>query len=199
MMFINWRYPQPRRGLAGAIDKFIGPGATRAEWGLQTIIPAVAAIAALLNAWQLGAEWTWWQNIVAALIAFDVMGGIITNATSSAKRWYHRVGQGRKQHLNFIALHFLQLSLISWCFLDFDFVWIGIAGLYMMGAAWLILTTVLYLQRPMAMALYSGALLISLYVLPAALGLEWFLPMFYLKLLVSHLPQEEPYRPSDEV
>jgi len=26
-------------------------------------------------------------------------------------------------------------------------------------------------------------------------GLEWFLPLFYLKLLISHVLREEPYRP----
>jgi hypothetical protein len=34
--------------------------------------------------------------------------------------------------------------------------------------------------------------------LPQPQGLEWFLPLFYLKLLVSHLPTEEPYRPAAE-
>lgn len=27
-------------------------------------------------------------------------------------------------------------------------------------------------------------------------GLEWLLPLFYFKLLVSHLPKEAPYRPA---
>jgi hypothetical protein len=54
----------------------------------------------------------------------------------------------------------------------------------------------LYLRRPVALAVYAGVLLISIYVLPQPEGLEWFLPLFCLKLLVSHLPKEEPNRPS---
>lgn len=34
---INWDYPQPRAGLAGALDRFFGPGTTRAEAWLQGI------------------------------------------------------------------------------------------------------------------------------------------------------------------
>ena len=55
-----------------------------------------------------------------------------------------------------------------------------------------------YLQRPVALIVFGCALLISLYVLSQPVGLEWFLPLFYLKLLVSHLPKEEPYRPPSE-
>jgi len=45
------------------------------------------------------------------------------------------------------------------------------------------------------MILYVGSLLITLYGLEQPIGLEWFLPTFYIKLLLSHLPKEEPYRP----
>ena len=32
---IRWIPPEPRKGLAGVLDKFVGPGATRAEIVLQ--------------------------------------------------------------------------------------------------------------------------------------------------------------------
>jgi hypothetical protein len=35
---IDWNYPQPRSGFAGAIDKFFGPGTTKAEGWLQGIM-----------------------------------------------------------------------------------------------------------------------------------------------------------------
>jgi hypothetical protein len=55
-----------------------------------------------------------------------------------------------------------------------------------------------YLQRPTALVCFACGLLIAMYLLPQPTGLEWFLPMFYLKVLVSHLPKEEPYRPAEE-
>jgi diacylglycerol kinase len=197
-MRINWDCPQTRPGLLGAIDKFIGPGATRSEIFLQTCIPVVAAVAALWYVNTLTLNWSLLQQCICAVIAIDTVGGIITNATSTAKRWYHRSGQSVKDHLSFILLHFIQLFLVSWLYLSMDWSWVAISGGYLIIAAVIILNTELYLQRPVAMILYAIALVLSLYVFKHPVGLEWFLPLFYTKLLVSHLPQEEPYRPEAE-
>ncbi|MFV9503375.1 MAG: hypothetical protein AB4911_02300 [Oscillochloridaceae bacterium umkhey_bin13] len=82
---INWHYPPPR----DAFDRFIGPGATRAEILLQfvpTLLIALTLIAvAIIKAW----GWTPVQLIVAGLLMLDMVGGVITNATSAGKRWYH--------------------------------------------------------------------------------------------------------------
>lgn len=45
----------------------------------------------------------------------------------------------------------------------------------------------------MALTAAPGAVLVSMYLLARPTGLEWFPALFYLKLLVSHLPAEEPY------
>ncbi|RBP83814.1 hypothetical protein EBI01_09865 [Marinomonas rhizomae] len=197
-MRINWNYPPVRRGLAGAIDRFIGPGATPAEVLLQTLLPLVAALVAVVYGMLQMPEWSYLQLFMCGLLALDISGGIITNATSTAKRWYHRSGQSIRQHMNFILLHFLQLFLVAYFFLSFDWVWLMVAGGYLVVSALIILMTSVYLQRPVAMILYSMAFLISLYGLAQPEGMEWFLPLFYCKLLVSHLPHEEPYRPDSE-
>jgi hypothetical protein len=194
-MAINWKFPTPRNGIAGALDRFIGPGATRAEKGMQLIFPVLAATAAPIYGSHAAPDWSLVQYIVCALIAFDVMGGVVTNSTSSAKRWYHRAGQGFRQHVGFVSLHLLYLLLVSWLYLSLDLTWILVAGVYLLCAACLILSVPLYLQRPTAFVSYVFAFLISTYLLRQPRGLEWFLPLFYLKLLVSHLPTEEPYRP----
>lgn len=194
-MKIDWKYPQPRKGFTGAFDKFIGPGATAAEQLLQLFIPLIAMLSALLYAATLPVEWTVWQYAVCALLALDITGGIVTNATSSAKRWYHREGQTFKSHFGFILVHLLHLLLVSWLYLSLDILWLVYAGGYLLFAATIILAAPIYLQRPLALSLYGLSLMLSLYHLQAPLALEWFLPLFYLKLLVSHLPREEPYRP----
>lgn len=51
----------------------------------------------------------------------------------------------------------------------------------------------LYLQRAVARLLFVGALLLNIYGLPPTAGLEWFVPVFFLKLIVSYLPKEAPY------
>jgi hypothetical protein len=197
-MAINWNFPSPRPGLAGALDRFIGPGATRAELALQFGLPALAAIAAPLYASRVVESWSWLQYAVCCILAFDTAGGIITNATSSAKRWYHRTGRGFKQHFGMVSLHLLHLLLVSWLYLSFDIWWFAITGAYLLFSATIVLSVPQYLQRPVAVTVYACALLMSIYVLSQPTGLEWFLPLFYLKLLVSHLPKEEPYRPTSE-
>ncbi|MCP4149024.1 MAG: hypothetical protein GY757_14850 [bacterium] len=196
-MSINWEYPLPRSGLAGAFDKFLGPGATRAEIVLQAVFPLIAAVAAPLYASHAIKDWTLVQYIVCSFLALDITGGIITNATSSAKRWYHRAGQGFKQHIGVVALHLIHLVLISWLYLELDMTWIVVSGGYLLVSAAIVSLVPQYLQRPISLISYVCALLISIYILQQPEGLEWFLPMFYLKLLVSHLPKEEPYRPNE--
>ncbi|MEO0759270.1 MAG: hypothetical protein AAFY78_20625 [Cyanobacteria bacterium J06648_16] len=86
--------PAPREGWKGQLDRFIGPGATPAEMVLQLVPSVGAAITAPLYALTLPTDWTLWQVGVIAVLGFDLVGGVLTNATAAAKRWYHRPGQG---------------------------------------------------------------------------------------------------------
>lgn len=197
-MKIDWKYPKPRTGFAGAVDKFIGPGVTKGELVIQIIMPILAMFISVVYAATLPVDWSGGQYIVCAILAGDMVGGIITNATSTAKRWYHRNGQGFLEHYKFVVTHLCHLVLVSWLFLSFDFLWLLYSGVFLLIAAACILKSPVYLQRPISLTFYGIALILSLYVLVSPKGLEWFLPLFYLKLLVSHLPYEEPYRPSEE-
>jgi hypothetical protein len=131
-------------------------------------------------------------------LAADLIGGVITNATSSAKRWYHRRGQTNIHHLMFIAVHALQLFLVAWFFRDGDWTFFVTVYVYLLLAALLILNVPLYLQRPFAMLLFVDALLLNAYLFEPVAGLEWFLPVFFLKLIVCHLLPEYPFQPRDK-
>lgn len=194
-MRTSWDYPPPRRGLAGAWDRFVGPGATRAEVALQIVLPVLAGIAAPWHAARSVANWNVLHYIAGTMLAMDITGGIVTNATSSAKRWYHRPGQGFSAHIAFVAIHLVHLLLVSWLFLGMDWSWVWATGGLLFAASTAILLVPLYLQRPIAMTAYAIATWLALFWFRQPPGLEWFLFLFYLKLLVSHLPQEEPYRP----
>lgn len=188
-----YKHTLPRGGLKGWLDRFVGPGATPAELILQFSFPVVAAIGAVVYAANVTNGWSLWHYFVCALLAFDATGGIITNATSAAKRWYHRPGQNWPQHLGFVAVHVVHLALVAWLFLDFNVTWLVATALFLMFASCIIVWTRLYLQRPVALMLYAVSLLLVLYILETPVGLEWFLPFLYLKLLVSHLPAEKSY------
>lgn len=194
-----WSSPMPRPGLRGQLDRFIGPGATVAEMILQFVPAFLAAIAAPAYAMALPIAWTPLQLGLISVLGVDFVGGVLTNATAAAKRWYHRPSQGWQHHMGFVALHLVHIGLVALLFRSSDWpFFIGVSG-YLLGASALILGCPLYLQRPIALGLYAVALLGDRYCFAATPGLEWFLPLLFLKLLVSHLLHETPYRPSEKL
>lgn len=194
---IDWNFPAPRPGWRGEWDKFIGPGATRAELALGWGVALAAGLGMLLAALTRPLGWNAGQIALATLFAFDLAGGVAVNATSTAKRWYHRPGQGLREHLTFNAVHGLHLALVAGFFRAGDWGWAAGWFAFLLAASALIAALPLYLQRPVALTVFGLGLTFNLYLFSPTPGLEWFLPVFLLKLLVSHLLREEPYRPEE--
>lgn len=194
-MKISWELPEFRPGIWGRIDRFIGPGATKAEQNIQFFPPLALGFGIVAFGLYAQTGWTISQYLIAAFLAVDMLGGVLTNATSAAKRWYFRNGQGFEDHITFVSLHLVQIVLFSWAFLELNLIWVaGVYSVLMFGSI-LILWTPLYLQRPVAAAVYVISLFLSLYVFETEIYLEWFLPVFFFKILISHVLREEPYRP----
>ena len=179
--------PVPRSGWLGMVDRFIGPGATQAELWLQLLPAAIAAIAAPLYALHLPSSWTPLQLGLIAVLGLDCVGGVLTNATATAKRWYHRPGQGWQQHLTFVGIHTIHIGLVALLLRNGDFWFFSLVSSYLWIAAATIVRSPRYLQRPIALGLYGVALLGDRYLLLPTVGLEWFVPFLMLKLLISHL------------
>ena len=194
-MLIDWNCPSPRPGFRGWLDRITGTEATTAELLVQFIPPSIFAIAAPIYAQTLSVDWTYLQLGLISLLGFDLVGGVLTNATSSAKRWFHRAGQTWQHHLAFVSIHIFHIFLVALLFRGSDWGFLAIASGYLIGSSILILQTPLYLQRPVAFGLYGLALLGNSYLFAPTVGLEWFLPLFFLKILISHLLKEVPYRP----
>ncbi|GCA63377.1 hypothetical protein KIPB_009612 [Kipferlia bialata] len=191
---IDWTYPEP----TGAGSKFFGPGATTAELVIQQVFPYTFGLFLPVLAYLKGWGWTWYQCVAAALLGCDMLGGVMTNATSAAKRWYHRDEQTFWNHMSFTATHILQPLVLMACFDRWNWCFVAVSYGYLLVASVVILTSPQYLQRPIAMLLLVVGIFISLYVIPAPVHFEWFLPLFYIKLLCCHLLIEEPYRPKRE-
>lgn len=195
---IEWTPAQPRRGMLGMWDKFVGPGATASEEWLQLGggLALAGFIGILLYLQRDMLNWSGLQVAAAALLLFDLIGGIITNATSAAKRWYHRAGQeGLAAHLPFVAVHGIHLLIVAAIFRSMDWGFFIVLYGYLLLAAVIILRMPLYLQRPVSLMLFCGGFVLGQYVFTPVPGLEWFIPFFYLKLLVSHLLKEAPFTP----
>jgi hypothetical protein len=178
---------EPRAGLAGEWDKFIGPGATRAELALILGGAVLAALAVPLYAVSHSLPWTAWQHLAASLLAADVAGGVVANAAGPARRWYHRPGQGFRQKMVFVLAHGVQIFVVAWLFRALDWAYFTGYYAYLIGAAWLVLRAPPSLRRPAAFALVAGAVLLDSLGLPPAAGMGWFVPLLFVKLLAAHL------------
>lgn len=188
--------PSPRDGLLGLTDQFIGPGATRNELLIQLLPLLPAAIPCYLHARNSGLDVA--HAVGAALLAVDLLGGVATNSTSAAKRWYHREGQSRLHHMSFVIAHAAHITIIAWLYRDHDLRWFIVVFSYLLVAAAIIVECPRYLQRSCAHILFAVAISIDATqaLFPITKGVEWFIPVFYLKLLVAHLLDETPFPPT---
>ena len=195
-MNIDWQPPPPRDGFDGALDRFVGPGATRAELVVQFVLGGLVGLLALAAflATRNG-DTPWYALVVLGIVAVDMGGGIATNATGAAKRWYHRAGQGRLQHLLFVAAHGAHLAVFAVIFVPDPWSWFGLAYAGLLAGALAVVLSPLYLQRPVALSLVAVAIVGSGVAPLAVDGLTWFLPLLALKLWVAHLLKEAPFRP----
>lgn len=195
----QWVAPSPRGGMKGWVDRLIGPGATSVEIGLQLVPAVIAMVVAVVYAHASSTSLATGQLALIAFLGFDIAGGVATNATSSAKRWYHRSGQNWRDHLAFVAIHFVHIGLVALFLRGQDWTFFLVVSTYLISAAGLVTSVPLYIQRPVALILYSVALVGDRYFLAPTVGMEWFLSLFFLKLLIGHLLREIPYQPSETV
>jgi hypothetical protein len=195
---VNWNY-------AGKADFLLGTGATQAE---QTLvwIAGLAGVSLYGYLYLTHAfNWTVWQYLLAGVIAFDVVGGIVANSLNSCKRFYHspaKPGEPRyspllRNHLAFAALHIYPLLVAVLYGTGNYFYGIAWYGFLVVGAL-IVLKAPLYLKRPLAFLLIAFALLINLYLIQPIHGFEWLVPALFIKILYGHLVPEEPYRPAGE-
>ena len=192
---IDWTYE-------GAPDPLTGTGAT---WLEQTIFwfAGLGGAALMLTFYFQGwIPWTWWQSIIAALIAFDLLGGAAAASLNSAKRWYFTPPKPNETgalrllksgyYLPAIQVHPMLVYLL---FRNADF-WTGIGIYFSVGTvAILVRAAPLYLARPLAVTSLIAAILANAYLLRAPAGFEWMLPVLVLKLVLRYGVREEPYRP----
>lgn len=194
---VDWRLPERRRD-----DWLFGTGATARE---QLLVWAAGVLGLGLIAWHALVApppgWTWWHHLLSAVILLDVAGGAVANTLGTAKRLYfsplRQPASARTRLLHntvgFTALH-LHPVVIAALYPGGQLVW-GVLwyAVAVVGVA-AIRVSPLYLARPLAMLVFTGAMLLqSAIVAPA--GWAWFVPVFLAKLVLAHAVREEPYRP----
>lgn len=198
-MLVRWSPPAPRNGALGAWDKFVGPGATGLEENLQLLLGSVIALFGIALFWLgQGESASIWQWLFVVILAFDIGGGIVTNATSAAKRWYHRPGHGKRSHFIFNATHLIHIGLMAFLFAAQPLIYgLGLAGMVLL-ATMIVISVPLYVQRPVAMGLAMVIIMMGQLPLFQVAGLDWFIPALMLKLILGHALKEAPFQPGDQ-
>jgi len=192
---IDWTY-------SGAPDGFFGTGATRAE---QTIVWLGGVIGASIVFWHASTQslsWAWWQYIIAALLALDVLGGVAANSLNSCKRFYHSPVRPEetgftalaKNHFVFTLLH-IHPVLVGFLFGQMNWQYGILWYMALVLSTLIVLAIPLYLQRPAAMGLIMTVILANFYLIRPVDGFEWLIPALFLKIVYGHIVREEPYRP----
>jgi hypothetical protein len=194
---LEWEGPPPRSGAKGYWDLLVGPGAVPAEVHLWLAIATASAVLAVVYPLVAGAPWGWWQYLLAAVLAFDVCGGVAVNASTPAKRWYHRLGEGSKAKAVFVAWHILHVAVVALLFhpAPFGYAVMFVVVLALSTAAVLIVD--LYIMRPVAMVATATGITVLAVGPGFTPWMEWFEPMLLVKLIAAYLVFEAPLRAPD--
>jgi hypothetical protein len=194
---VDWTLP------AGRPNALYGTGARTEEKVLAQLAAVSATVVVIGHAvLTTGTSWMLWQYVVAAVLVFDLAGGVVANGLNSAKRDHHAPrGQENDHGANrvlrkpvlFTALH-IHPVVVGMVFPGGSRWW-G-PGMYVavLAAVILVRCCPLYLQRPMALFACSLTTVIAP-LAGAPDGFSWLLPIMVLKLALAHAVQEEPYRP----
>ena len=196
---IEWRVPQgtPANWLMGA-------GSTQAERSVMWTgsLAGVALVGVLAVRGEPGG-WAAWQYLLAAVLAWDLFGGAVSNASNSTKRQYFGpdfagaggVGRIVRRPIVFTALHVYPFLIVA-LFPGGSWAWAAVMyGIALGGATVVDRLVPRYLQRPVAMLVFVAALLVTPF-LAAPPGWAWFPVVYLAKLVLAHAVCEEPYRPA---
>ncbi|MFJ4703828.1 hypothetical protein ACIP6I_03055 [Streptomyces anulatus] len=165
----------------------VAPDAERGE----RIICYAGALAGTVfaTALALRAPYAWPALTVIAVVAFDLFGGTVVNATRSAKRRFHRPGRSRLHHFAFVAAHVQPFAL---ALLVPGFGWISAGVVYALtlaGAACVLIAPA-DLRQPVAFAVAALAITAATTSVAVPGELAWFAPVLVIKLLLAHLLPE---------
>lgn len=201
---VDWTIPPTPSGWAGRLERLMGPGKTRTESTVELLggLAGMAAIFAVAAADPQVQDWSPLQMAVGLALALDLVGGVLTNSTNAAKRWYHRPGPSRaRARLGFTAVHVTHLAVVAFVLLPGDARWWWTHLVLLLMAAVLIELVPVEVKRPTATAATVVATAAGQAIAPLSGVLVLVPVLFYLKLLVGHLVPEAPLtrRRSDQV
>lgn len=193
---VDWSAPDAKG------DALFGAGATTAEKALANLVGLTGACVIVLSAWANSADWNPILYVLAAVIAFDVVGGVVANGLNAAKRDHFGppsateksvLGRLVRHPVIFTALH-IHPIIVGTFYPPHLWAWGPLWYLAILAGTVIVRAVPLYLERPVALGFVALVAMISTYSMaPEMWG--WLPVMLALKLVLAHAVQEEPYRP----
>jgi len=165
-------------------DRLIAPHATRAEIALGYTVGIVGAAAAA--GLGVGAHQSVLVVVVVAVVGFDIFGGAVVNATTSASRWFHRPGRTAWHHLGFVGVH-IQPFFLAWLVPGVRWVDAFLVYVLALVAAVVVVRASSALRAPVAFAVTVFGIGVTTTLLTFPSFLAWFAPVLLVKLLLGHL------------
>jgi hypothetical protein len=129
-------------------DQLVAPRASRGE----LLVAYATALSGVVLATALAADagLSALPLVVVAVVAFDLFGGAVVNATAAAKRRFHGPGPTWRHHLGFVPVH-VQPFVLALVVPGFG--WVAAAIIY--GLAWF--APVLFVKLPLGHLLPGAA------------------------------------------
>jgi hypothetical protein len=132
------------------------------------------------------------QVVVLAAIIFDLIFGMFTISTTTAKAWYHREGADvRRFRLEFVLGH-LPYLVAGAALFDTGWRWAIANAVLLVAFAIALELTPTDLKRIVAIALTMTAALANLTWMPLPATLAWLPVLLYVKVLVCFLLPAAP-------
>jgi hypothetical protein len=129
------------------------------------------------------------MTVLAGVMGLDIIGGAVCNGTVTTRYWYHRPGQGWRDHMLFIVPHLAYVGVVAGLArgpgFDVGYASIFAPGILIASAA--VITAPARLKTPVAFGGFMVLLVGMTIQFGTTPGLEWFAPGLLLKLLLGHL------------
>jgi len=166
----------------------IGPQASSKElilgWGTAILFAAGQLLWAFV-----GSNWAWWQILIAVVFAFDIGGGVVVNATRSGRQYWHRPELTTRDHILFYAAH-VHPFVVAFFWPEYSWLQAGFTYVGMGIFAYIVFILPAELKRPAAFGLAAIAIVAGITLLEMPAGLIWFVPMYFMKLILAHAVPE---------
>ncbi|MCC5888861.1 MAG: hypothetical protein JJT88_20670 [Gammaproteobacteria bacterium] len=178
---------EPRPGLPGLLDRYLGPDATASD-GLRVAVAGLGGL--LLGLLTVPAPLA--ERVLLALLTAELCAGLMAALNHAGKAWIHRPTRRLPRLLLFVALQTIPLTLFIWLFRGQDLallastvalLFAGSAAVMLAPAAW---------QRAVGLVALLGVLFALQHFHTQAPAGAWFLPLAYARTFLAHLPAPRP-------